>query len=86
MVQGYTQANTPNPSGWCSIIGIPRGYFRRSNTFQSISSYSLTNSVFMEDSEKNRYIEILILQKEERDRTTDYENMLPMTISLCKVA
>ena len=45
---------------------------------------AVTNSVFMEDSEKNRYIEFLIQQKEERGRTTDYDDMLPMTIGLCK--
>jgi hypothetical protein len=31
----------------------------------------------MEDSEKDRYIEFLIQQKEKRDRTTDYDDMLP---------
>ena len=59
----------------------------------------------MEDSEKNWYIEFLIQQKEERDKTiaekdtfiknlfaaiaagrTDYENMLPMTLGVCKAA
>ena len=38
MVQGYAQANTPNPSGWCSSFGTSRGYFRGSNTLQSISA------------------------------------------------
>ena len=39
------------------------------NSSQVSVRIAVTNSVFMEDSEKNRYIEFLILQKEERDRT-----------------
>jgi len=40
MVQGYTQANTSNPSGWCPGIGNQGRLFRGSNTFQGISPYS----------------------------------------------
>lgn len=40
MVQGYTQANTPNPSGRCPGIGNQGTLFRGSNTFQGVGSYS----------------------------------------------
>ena len=40
MVQGYTQAYTPNPSGWCPGIGTPGMHFGVSSSFQGISSYS----------------------------------------------
>ncbi len=36
MVQGYAQANTPNPSGWCPSLGSQGGYFRGSELLQSI--------------------------------------------------
>ena len=38
MVQGYTQANTPNPSGWCP--GNQGRLFRGSSTLQGVSPYS----------------------------------------------
>ena len=38
MVQGYTQANTPNPSGWCP--GNQGRHLRGANLFQRVSSYS----------------------------------------------
>ena len=37
MVQGYAQANTPNPGGWCT--GIQRGNSCGSDTLQGISPY-----------------------------------------------
>ena len=37
MVQGYAQANTPNPSGWCSFIGTPGGCSRGTTSSQGIS-------------------------------------------------
>ena len=40
MVQGYAQADTPNPSGWSSSLGSQGGSPRGSNTLQSLSSYS----------------------------------------------
>ncbi len=40
MVQGYAQANTPNPSGRSSNYGNQGGYFRGSKLLQSISPYS----------------------------------------------
>ena len=40
MVQGYSQANTSNPGGWCPIIGIHGGNSRGSNTLPRVSSYS----------------------------------------------
>ena len=40
MVQGYAQANSSNPSGWCPGIGIQGGNSRESNSPQRLSSYS----------------------------------------------
>jgi len=40
MVQGYAQANTPNPSRWCPGIGIKGGNSRGTNTFPGISPNS----------------------------------------------
>ena len=40
MVQGYAQANTPNPSGWCPGFGSQRGNSKGSNTIQRISPNS----------------------------------------------
>lgn len=40
MVQGYTQANTPNPSVWSSNFGNQAGCFRGSSPFQRVSPYS----------------------------------------------
>jgi len=40
MVQGYAQADTPNPSGWCSSLGSQGRYCRGSKLLPSISPYS----------------------------------------------
>lgn len=40
MVQGYAQANTRNPSGWCSSLGSQGRYCRGSKLLPSISPYS----------------------------------------------
>ena len=40
MVQGYAQANTPNPSGWCPGFGSQGGNSNGANTIQRISPNS----------------------------------------------
>ena len=39
MVQGYAQANTPDPGGWCPGIGIRGGNSGGADTLQRISPY-----------------------------------------------
>ena len=40
MVQGYTQANTPNPSEWCSSFGSQGGKSWGTTIHQRISPYN----------------------------------------------
>ena len=40
MVQGYAQANTPNPSGWCSGVRIQGRNSKGSDILQRISPHS----------------------------------------------
>ena len=51
MVQGYTQANTPNPSVWSSNFGNQAGCFRGSSPFQRVSPYRC-NHLHESDSKK----------------------------------
>ena len=89
MVQGYAQANTPHPSGWRPDFGIQGGDSKAEmsalyHTF--IAARPLVackaRTCQMTGMSVLKYFKSLF--SEIAKGRTDYENMLPMTIGLCK--
>ena len=79
MVQGYTQANTSNPSGWRKNSLF---FGNHAKAEMSALYHTFIATCQMMGLSVLKYFKSLFSAIAKG--RTDYENMLPMTIGLCK--